>query len=637
MNPNTTSSPKTIAEGPKPNVLGESSAVPGTSNTPPHRLPQEIRGFLEIAEHAHVSLTSILLPLLLSFIASLFEGASLALLTPAIQGALDGDFRAILEVPLIGTTLKSCFGGTPSVRNLLFISVGLCYLASVGKLAFQYAANYLSSKSVVDFAHGARVALFTRYLSFSNRFFDDHHLIYLNDLMTSHVNALSKALLSIQGSLFALCSLIIYAGIMCTVAPVFTLAALLLIPFLRYATERYIARIRVGSSHSADSHADLSKQIANALSCMSLVKASSVEREEIQRFSELSRKVRDLSCRVQQNYFILQPIQEGLILTFLFVLLIAFAPAGSSPSTYSLSTTAVFILLLRRSASSFGVFNSLKGDFASVKGPINAILSIFHTPPHHSIASGTVTPGTMNTGVEIRKLVFSYGEGEPVLNGIDISIPKGSSVALVGTTGAGKSTIVSLLMRFYDCPPGSIFVDGHDVREFDVSAWRRQIAYVSQDTFLLNASLRENVIYGAAGPFTEAELQDALSRSQLLSVIQRLPQGLETEIGERGVKLSGGERQRIALARALLRRTEFFILDEATSALDSQTESALQLALEESLVGKTALIIAHRLSTIRRANLVYVLDQGSVVQSGPFDELRVSAGRFQSLWEAQQL
>ncbi len=600
-------------------------------------MPQEIRGFFDIAALAGVSVATLLLPIALSFIASLFEGASFALLTPTIQGALDGDFKAILTVPVLGPLLSALLGPVPSPSKLLFVSVFLCYGASVGKLALQYAASHFSTRSIHDFSHRARVALFSQYLSYSNRFFDDHHLIYLNDLMTTHVNLLGKAMLSIQGSIFALCSLAVYLVIMCSVAPLFTIGALLLLPVLRYATDRYIDRIRKESDRSADSQADLSRQIANSLSCMSLVKASSVEQEEKARFTDLSREVSEVNCRVQQSYFVLQPLQEGLILTFLFLLLIAFAPVGSSPSSYSLSTTAVFVLLLRRSASSFGIFNTLKGDFAAIKGPITAILAIFRMPESYALASGQIVPGPLTAKLEIKNLNFGYTDTNPVLHGVSISIEKGSSVALVGATGAGKSTLVSLLMRFYDCAPGTILVDGQDIRSFDVSAWRRQIAYVSQDTFLLDSTLRENIVYAAPGPVSEEELQDALVRSQLAAVVKRLPHGLDTQIGEQGVRLSGGERQRIALARALLRRTELFILDEATSALDSQTESALQLALEETLVGKTALIIAHRLSTIRRANLVYVMDHGRVVQSGPFDELRRSTGLFQSLWEAQQL
>ena len=170
---------------------------------------------------------------------------------------------------------------------------------------------------------------------------------------------------------------------------------------------------------------------------------------------------------------------------------------------------------------------------------------------------------------------------------------------------------------------------------FYVSSWRRQIAYVSQDTFMLNSTLLENITFAAPGPVSDEELQDAIRRSQLLTVVQRLPLGLETEIGERGVRLSGGERQRIALARALLRRTELFILDEATSALDSQTESALQLALEETLVGKTAVIIAHRLSTIRSADQILVLEGGQIVEQGTHGELMVLNGRYRELHDKQ--
>jgi len=237
-------------------------------------------------------------------------------------------------------------------------------------------------------------------------------------------------------------------------------------------------------------------------------------------------------------------------------------------------------------------------------------------------------------GVELRNVSFRYGCRESVLKELNLRIPAGSTVAIVGESGCGKSTLLKLLMRFYDPSEGQVAVDGVDLRDFDLAGLRSRIGIVSQEPFIVNGTLRENIALGAP----EAELNEIIAAARaagLEDFIARLPERYETNIGERGANLSGGERQRLAIARALLRKPALLIFDEATSHLDTATERAIQENLRGVFAGKTVLLVAHRLSTIREADLIYVMHQGRVVEQGDHHSLMASGGRYAQLWRSQ--
>ena len=251
------------------------------------------------------------------------------------------------------------------------------------------------------------------------------------------------------------------------------------------------------------------------------------------------------------------------------------------------------------------------------------------------VDAATAAPApTLRGDIRFEGVSFGYMPGRPVLRGVDLSIPAGETVAFVGPSGAGKTTLCSLLPRFYEVEGGRITIDGIDIRQMTLQSLRRQIGIVQQDVFLFGGTIRENIAYGRLDA-TEADIQDAARRARLEATIARMPEGFDTVIGERGVKLSGGQKQRLAIARMFLKNPAILILDEATSALDTETERAIQASLAELSEGRTTLVIAHRLATIQGADRIVVVDESGVAEQGRHRELIAQGGVYQRLHAAQ--
>ena len=241
---------------------------------------------------------------------------------------------------------------------------------------------------------------------------------------------------------------------------------------------------------------------------------------------------------------------------------------------------------------------------------------------------------TARSSFENVSFEYQSGENQSVIHDLSLDIPAGETVGIVGSTGAGKTTLVKLLLRFYDVQEGCIRLDGHDLRELHLADLRRAIGFVSQDVYLFHGTVRENIAYGTFDA-TDEQIVEAAKIAEAHDFIMALPQGYDTIVGERGQKLSGGQRQRISIARAVLKDPPVLILDEATSSVDNETEALIQRSLEKIAVGRTTIVIAHRLSTVRNADRIFVLERGQLIEQGRHDELVASGGIYARLWGVQ--
>ena len=501
-------------------------------------------------------------------------------------------------------------------------------------MVMKYIVVYLGHKLGITIETDMRRQLFQYFQRQSFEYFDNKQTGELMSRLTSDLFEIGELAHHGPEDLFiTLMSLVGAFGLMLQVHVQLAIGTVILVPILGVALAIFNKKMGRINSQVYRQLGEFNAGLSNSLSGIRVVKAFANEAHEEARFEGLIQDYRENKLKFYQTM------------------------AASSAFNYVLMRIITLIALVS------GAYFTLKGELTTgqlvgfvllantfVK-PIESINIMIETYPkgfagfkrfRHELAKPVAVqdlPGAQPAPhfqgqIEYRDVELAYDPGRPVISQLNLSIAPGESVALVGPSGAGKSSMVNLLPRFYDVTSGRVLIDGKDIREYTLASLRQQIGIVQQDVFLFDGTIRENVIYGRLDA-SEAEVEEAIRAAKLDQVIEQLPDGLDTAIGERGVRLSGGQKQRLSIARIFLKNPSILILDEATSALDTQTEQYIQQSFDQLTKGRTSLIIAHRLATIQHVDRIVVVTEAGVVESGSHQELLALDGHYAALYRAQ--
>ena len=404
--------------------------------------------------------------------------------------------------------------------------------------------------------------------------------------------------------------------------------ATLPIPFLALGAWIYTRDARDRYRGQREAASDMNALLHDNVSGIHQIKSYTAETEEHGRFNAFSDKLRQASLRIMRWWAFYSPGMSfvGMIG---YVLVLAFGGAAVMKGTMQLGELMMFFLLLSLFYEPVAKLHQLNQMALSSRAAGDRVFEILDAADEPHAADGNPLAKPIKGHVRFKNVSFSYGD-QPTLHQVTLEAKPGETIALVGPTGAGKSTIVNLLCRFYEYEEGSITIDGQELNDTRKSSLRSALGYVTQEAFLFNGTVRENLCL-AKRDANEKELWIALDAARAAGFVRDLTEGLDTNVGERGVKLSGGEKQRLSIARALLKDPPILLLDEATASVDSETERLIQEALEALMANRSAFVIAHRLSTIRNADRIYVLDRGRVVEEGTHDQLLAQGGLYAGL------
>lgn len=404
--------------------------------------------------------------------------------------------------------------------------------------------------------------------------------------------------------------------------------ATLPVPFLALGAWIYSTQGRDRYRNQRDAASDLNALLHDNISGVRQIKAYVAEGPELARFNGFSDNLRQATLRMMRWWAIYSPGMSFLRMTG-YVLVLAFGGAAVMAQTLTLGEFTKFLLFLSLFYEPIDRLNSLNQMLLSGRAAADRVFEILDSHDEPSATTGEKLPSKIHGHVRFENVSFSY-QDQPTLHGVNIDALPGQTIALVGSTGAGKTTVLSLLARFYESSSGTITIDDIAIDTLAKSSLRDCMAYVTQEPFLFNGTVRENLLLSKRDA-TDAELWAALGAAHAESFVRELPQQIDTNVGERGVKLSGGEKQRLSIARALLKNAPILLLDEATASVDSETERQIQEALDHLMANRTAFVIAHRLSTIQNADQIYVLERGEVIEQGTHTSLLERGGKYAEL------
>ena len=560
--------------------------------------------------------------LLIPFVQTVFE--------PGMANLVGGGLGRLLDV----TVWRWIDPSEPLQAVQTVIVIILIVFAA--KNVFDFARTYLVTRVEQGVTRDLRDQVYDHLLELDLAFFGRTRMGQIISRLTHDVEQvrtlvtkeLSKLVLSFFGFLAAVIAMV-------AISWKLTLAAFVVVPGAMIMWGPLVGKLRRGDRRILDLAGDVTAHLQETLTGIRLVKTSSAEGHERERFHGLTADYFRTFLRTERLRALAAPLTEMMAAIGTVVLL--WYGARLVVLEGSLEGVA-FVGFLALSMKLYAPVKYASKFPALVQPGIVAgerIFEFLDSPPEIRDEEGARAFPGLDRAIAFEDVSFEYRPDQPVLREISVEVPKGSVVALVGPSGAGKTTMVDLLGRFYDVTSGRITIDGADIREFEVRSLRDALGVVSQETILFHDTVRANIAYGSGGDIEIDRIVEAARAAHAHGFVSELPDGYDTVVGERGTELSGGQHQRIAIARAILRDPPILILDEATSALDSEAERLVQDALERLLVGRTVFVIAHRLSTVRRADLTLVTEGGRIVERGTHAELLALGGLYRSLHELQ--
>jgi len=533
---------------------------------------------------------------------------------------------------LIGVAIDD-FIGSKEPSGLLR-TAGLMAAAYLGSWVFQSVSGVMMADISQKFLRDIRRSLFEHLQTLSLRYFDRNPHGELMSRLTNDIDAINQAVSQNVTQLFA--SLLSLAGIVVMMLLLnipLALATLLLVPLLMVVTGKIAGRTRQGYRELQFSLGKMNGTMEESISGLRVIKAFGRNRSVMENFSRENQAVYQTGLVAKTWSSVLMPL-TAIMGNLVIVSLAAFGGWLALQDMVTVGVIATFIGYGQRFTQPLRQIASLYNTLQSALAGAERIFEVLDEVPSINDVPGAEAPQSIQGDVCFEDVTFAYDEGVPVLRHVDLHARPGETIALVGPTGAGKTTVVNLLTRFYDIDSGAIRIDGTDIRQLPVDSLRRRLGIVLQDTFLFSDTVMENIRYGRLDA-TDQEVYEAARLSNADHFIRSLPDGYQTGLSERAGNLSQCQRQLLAIARAILANPAILILDEATSSVDTRTEIQIQRALLKLMEGRTSFVIAHRLSTIREADQVLVIDNGEIIERGTHEELLALRGYYWNLYRSQ--
>lgn len=566
-----------------------------------------------------------------SLVGALFEGFTIGLIAVFLRSLTQPDKVAFetgiswFDIWFLGVN-ASATSRLLRVSTLILIVIwlrsGIAYLSEVyTRLSELYLADRLKKQ------------LFEQFQALSLSFFAQKRTGELLNSITVEIQQIRMAVVVASTFIAKGSIVLVYVASMLWLSWPLTIISILLFTLLAVGLSALIKRVREESFAAAKANRNFISVAIEFINGIRTVQAFATQDFERRRFYQASSEQVQAGTRSLTASALIQPLTQGVSTTAILILVVVATTGTVAGGNIPIASLLTFLFVLLRLAPIVTQLNRSWSQMSSYEGSLHDVKELLRRDNKTYIKNGKIQFAGLKQAIKFAAVDFAYAADNPVLHDIALTIKQGQMTALVGASGAGKTTLVDLIPRFYDPTRGQISIDGVDLREFDIKSLRQKIAVVSQDTFIFNTSVWDNIAYGSEGA-DKAAIEEAARLANALEFIMKMPEGFDATLGDRGVKLSGGQRQRIAIARALLRNPEILILDEATSALDSVSERLIQKSLEQLYTGRTVIAIAHRLSTIVRADKVVVMEQGRIVEQGEYQELLQQRGK---LWKYHQM